>query len=298
MKKKITLLTLCALLYSLSFSVEAQQRGKIPRIGYLGSGSVSSNATYLAAFREKLRDLGYTEAKNIAIEGRYAEGKIQRLPHLASELVRLPADVIVTGGNEAVQAAKNATQSVPIVMAFSGDPVGIGIVSSLAQPGGNVTGLTNLAAELTGKRLELLREIVPNLSKVAVLWNPEGPVSPVALKEAEVAARALRLAIQSLKVEKPADLEGAFRAANKERAGGLILIPGAFTGFNQARIVELATKNRLPAVYQRSDYVRDGGLMSYGPDRLEQFRRAATYVDKILKGAKPVDLPVGAADEV
>jgi putative tryptophan/tyrosine transport system substrate-binding protein len=290
--KKVVCLALCALLLALSFSAEAQQPAKIARIGYLGSGSASSSAAYLLAFREKLRDLGYTEARQIGIEGRYSEGKTERLPQLAGDLVRLPVDVIVTGGNEAVQAAKKTTQSVPIVMAFSGDPVGLGVVSSLAQPGGNVTGLTNLAAELTAKRLELLKEIVPNLTKVAVFWNPEDPISPIGLKEVEVAANALRLTVQLLKVERSADLEAAFKVANKEHAGGLILIPGAVTGSNQARIVHMVTKNRLPAVYQRDDYVKDGGLMSYGPDRLEQFCRAAIYVDKILKGTKPADLPV------
>jgi putative ABC transport system substrate-binding protein len=288
--KRIFCFTLCAPLLALSFS--AQPAAKIARIGYLGSGSASSAAAHLLAFRQKLRDLGYTEGRQIVIEGRYSEGKTDRLPQLAGELVRLPVDVIVTGGNEAVQSAKKTTQSVPIVMAFSGDPVGLGVVSSLAQPGGNVTGLTNLAAELTAKRLELLKEIVPNLTKVAVLWNPEDPISPIGLKEVEVAANALRLTVQLLKVERFADLEAAFRAANNERAGGLILIPGAVTGSDQARIVHLVTKNRLPAVYQRDDYVRDGGLMSYGPDRLDQFRRAAIYVDKILKGVKPGDLPV------
>lgn len=289
---KLLVYTLCAMLFALCFPAEAQQPAKIARIGYLGSGSASSAAAHLLAFRQKLRDLGYTEGKQIVIEGRYSEGKTERLPQLAGELVRLPVDVILTGGNEAVQAAKKITQSVPIVMAFSGDPVGIGVVNSLARPAGNVTGLTNLAAELTAKRLELLKEIVPNLRKVAVLWNPQDPISPIGLKEVEFAANALRLTVQLLKVERSADLEAALRAAKTERAGGLILIPGAVTGSNQARIIHLVTKNRLPAVYQRDDYVRDGGLMSYGPDRLDQFRRAAIYVDKILKGTKTADLPV------
>jgi putative ABC transport system substrate-binding protein len=177
-------------------------------------------------------------------------------------------------------------------MAFSGDPVGIGVVSSLAQPAGNVTGLTNLAAELTAKRLELLKEIVPNLTKVAVLWNPEDPISPIGLKEVEVAANALRLTVQLLKVARSADLEAVLRTAKTERAGGLLLIPGAVTGSNQARIVHLVTKNRLPAVYQRDDYVRDGGLMSYGPSFALDGRDAARLVDKLLRGTKPADIPV------
>jgi putative ABC transport system substrate-binding protein len=250
------------------------------------------NPSRLDAFRQALRNLGYIEGKNIVIEYRYAEGKLDRLPELAAELVRLQVGIIITAGNEPAEAAKNVTQKLPIVMAFSGDAVGLGFVSSLARPGGNITGLTNLALELGGKRLELLKEVVPRINRVATLFDPEGPAPVLAFKEAQAAAQSLGLKLQSMEVRVPTDLDSAFRAAAKERADALMTLPGAFPSFHRKRIVELAAKSRLPGVYPEIHFADVGGLMSYGSDRSEEFRRAAHYVDKILKGANPAELPV------
>ncbi|HEU4341899.1 MAG TPA: ABC transporter substrate-binding protein [Candidatus Binatia bacterium] len=273
---------------------EAQQPRKVAQIGFLMSSASSDprNPSRLDAFRQALRNLGYVEGKNIAIEYRYAEGKLERLPELAAELVRLQVDIIITAGNEPAEAAKNVTQKIPIVMAFSGDAVGLGFVSSLARPGGNMTGLTNLALELSGKRLELLKELVPGINRVATLFNPEGPAPVLAFKEAHAAAQGLGLKLESMEVRVPTDLDTAFRAAVKERADALMTLPGAFPSFHRKRIVDLAAKNRLPAVYPEIHFADVGGLMSYGSDRSEEFRRAAYFVDKILKGAKSSDLPV------
>ena len=230
--------------------------------------------------------------KSITIEYRFADGKLDRLPELAAGLVRLNVNIIVTAGNEAVQAAKTATQSIPIVMAFSGDPVGAGFVASLARPGGNITGLSRINVELSAKRLELLNETVPSAARIAVLYNPEGRVPMLALKEAQAAAQKLGLQIQALEMKAPQDIESAFRSAAKNHAEAIMTLPGGFTGFYRTRIVNLAAKSRLPAMYNNARFVEGGGLMTYASDQREEFRRAGLYVDKILKGAKPADLPV------
>ena len=290
MTSRLLCYALCALLFVSSYPANAQESKNTPQLGFLSAGAAQDER--LTFFREGLRDLGYIEKKNILIEYRFAEGKLERLPELAAGLARLNVNIIVTAGNEAVQAAKNATQTIPIVMAFSGDPVGAGFVASLARPGGNITGLSRLNIELTAKRLELLNEIIPSATRIAVLFNPEGRVPILALKEAEAMARKLGLQIQTLEVQAPEDIESAFRSATKERAGALMVLPGGFTGFHRKRIVNLAGKSRLPAMYSNSRFVHDGGLMSYASDQREEFKRAVFYVDKILTGAKPGDLPV------
>jgi len=246
----------------------------------------------MKTFRERLRDLGYIEGQNITIEFRYSEGKVERLPSLVAEFVRLNCDVIVTQGTEAAQAAKNATKTIPVVMAISADAVRRGIVADLARPGGNITGLTNMGAELYGKRLELLKETVPKLARAAFLWSSTTLGAADIVKETETVARFLRVGLQSLEVKGPDDFEGAFRAATKGRANGLMVAAGGFFAFHRKRIIELAEKNRLPAMYPTVSYVEAGGLMTYGEDRSEMSRRAAEIVDKILKGTKPADIPV------
>lgn len=235
-----------------------------------------------------------SRGQNITFEYRYFEGKVERLPSLATELIRLNCNVIITGGTEAAVTAKNAIKTIPIVMAFSGDAVRLGIVADLARPGGNITGLTSINAELSGKRLELLKEVVPRLSRVAFLWSPGNPNMAYALEETESAARSLRLVIQSLEVKGADEIEGVFQATTRGRAHALMVSGGGFFAFpfHRNRITELATKNRLPGVYPNLQYVDAGGLMTYTEDRMEMSRRAAEYVDKILKGAKPADLPV------
>jgi len=240
-----------------------------------------------------VRELGYVEGQNIAIESRWAEGKYDRLPGLAAELVRLKVDVLVTQAAPAIQAAKEATRTIPIVMAISGDPIGTGFVASLARPGGNITGLSLLATELSGKRLELLKEAIPKLSRVAVIWNSSSPGMAHRFREVQAAARALGVRLQSLEVRgDPSDFEGAFSAATKERPDGLLVVLDPFTTLHRRRIGEFAAGSRLPAVYGSSAFPEAGGLMSYGPNIPDMYRRAAFYVDKILKGAKPADLPV------
>jgi putative ABC transport system substrate-binding protein len=288
MSKKGFCLALCALLLALSFPTEAQQQTKIPRIGYLGSVSSSPR---VATFRQGLRELGYVEGKNIIIEWRHHEGKVDRLPTLAAELVRLKVDIIITAGAPAARAAKEATSTVPIVMTQIGDPVGSGFVASLARPGGNITGLSILAPELSGKRLDLLKEIVPNLSRVAVFGTSTSPDNAQSLKEVELAANALKVQVQYLDIRNPKDFETAFQAATKGRAQGvLMMVLGTFT--RQQEAVGLAVKHRLPVMYTGQASVEAGGLMSYGVNNSDLDRRAATYVDKILKGAKPAELPV------
>jgi putative ABC transport system substrate-binding protein len=291
MSKKFSVLVVAALIFPLVSVAEAQQAGKAPRIGYLLDGSSSSAADRIDTFRDGLRDLGYVEGKNIVIDYRYAEGRFDRFPELAAELVRLKVYVIVAVSTVAARAAKNATRTIPIV-ALSGDPVETGLVASLARPGGNVTGLASLAPELSTKRLELLKEIVSKVSLVAVLWNPNGPAPILAFKETQLAAKRLGLLLQSLEVRGSDDFESAFGGAIRERASALLVISDPLTNTHQRRIVELAAKNRLPAIYPIREFVQAGGLMAYAPDRLEQYRRVAYYVDKILKGAKPADLPV------
>ena len=270
---------------------EAQQPKKVPRIGFLLGGSPSSASPFTEAFRQGLRELGYVEGKNIVIEYRWTEGKTERLPDLAAELVRLKVDVIVVGATTQTAAAKKATNTIPIVMAGVGDPIGAGFIASLSRPGGNVTGVTTLMAELSGKRLELLKEAVPKLFRVAALFSPTG-LGPLQLKEVEVAAKSLGLKVQSLEVQAPEDLEPAFSAMKRERSNGLIALRGAIINFQGRQVVDLAAKNRMPAIYYDKEFVESGGLMAYGPSIADQSRRAAIYVDKILKGAKPADLPV------
>jgi len=291
-RKKIFCLALGAMLSALSFSVEAQQTGKIPRIGYLSSLSASSDSSRNDAFRQGLKELGYVEEKNVAIEYEFAQGKLDRLPDLAGELVRQKVDVIVVGGSTATRAAKNATKLIPIVMINVTDPVVLGFVVSLARPGGNITGLSNLAPELGGKRLELLKEIVPRLSRVAVLGDPNSPAYGPQLNELKLAARALGLRLQPVEVRGPGDLENAFSAMIKAHAGALTGLQQPTIDILRKRIMDLAGKNRLPAMYPNRENVEAGGLISYAADISTMFRRAATYVDKILKGTKPADLPV------
>jgi ABC-type uncharacterized transport system substrate-binding protein len=291
MKKKITVLTLSAMLLALCFPAEAQQPTKIPRIGYLTADSRSAHADVRAeAFREGLRELGYVEGRNIVIEWRNAEGKLDRLPALAAELVRLKVDVIVTGGPTATRPVKEATSTIPIVMTQDSDPVGNGFVASLARPGGNITGLSNLAQEISGKRLELLKEIVPKLSRVAVLGVSTNPGNSQSLRETELAAGALGVQIQYLDIRDSKDIDAALRTASKGRADAVLVLN--FPGNISRGIPDLAVKNRLPAIYYNSTIVDGGGLMSYGASINDLDRRAATYVDKILKGTKPADLPV------
>ncbi len=271
---------------------DAQQPKKVARICYLAGSNASTSAILVKPFRERLREIGYVEGRNLTIEFRYAEGKDEHLPELAAELVRLNCDVIVTAGGAATRAAKNATKTIPVVMAFSADAVRRGIVADLAHPGGNITGLTGMGAEMYGKRLELLKETVPKLARVAFLWSPTMLTAADILKETEAVARFLRVGIQSLEVKGADDIEGAFRAATKGRANGLMLPSSGFFAFHQKRIMDLAEKNRLPATYPSVVFVEAGGLMFYGEDRSEMFRRATEMVDKILKGTKPADIPV------
>jgi putative ABC transport system substrate-binding protein len=271
----------------------AQQPTKVPRIGYLAGPSLSANAARIEAFRQGLRELGYVEGKNIVIDWRSAEGKLDRIPALADELVRLKVDVIVTDGPAPTRAAKEATSTIPIVMAQDSDPVANGFVASLARPGGNITGLSTLRPELSGKQLELLKEIVPKLSRVAVLGTSTQQGNAQVLKEIELTAGALKVKLQYLDVLDPKDIETAFRAAGKGRAEAvLMLVAARVAAAHRTEIVELAVKNRLPVIYGGRAFVEAGGLVSYGVNINDLARRAATYVDKILKGAKPADLPV------
>jgi putative ABC transport system substrate-binding protein len=273
--------------------VETQQTKRIPRIGFLSSVSPMQFAHLKDAFLHGLRELGYVEGNNIVIEWRWAEGQIEQLPKLAAELVRLKVDIIVAVTNPGIEAVKRATQTIPIVISIGSDPVGAGFVASLARPGGNITGLSAYSAELNGKRLEILKETVPTLSRVALLISPSVPGNAIDLKETELAARSLRLRIQTLEVRGSTDLGHVFKSMTKERAEALVVFPGQPTLFsNRKQLVELAEKNRLAAMYPLADYVDAGGLMSYGVSNVDLFRRAATFVDKILKGAKPADLPV------
>ena len=274
---------------------QAQQLTKVPRIGFLGATSPSTISDRVEAFRQGLRELGYVEGKNIVVEYRWAEGKIERLPDLATELVRLKVDVIVTAGPPAARAAKEATVAIPIVMMQVGDPVGSGFVASLARPGGNITGLSSLAPELSGKRLELLKEIVPKLSRVAVFGTSTSPDNAPSLREVELAAKAFGVTLQYLDIRDatdPKDIETAFRAASKGRAEAVLVLQSAVLNSHRKQIVDLAIKSRLPAIYYAAEWVEDGGLMSYGVSVNDLYRRAATYVDKILKRANPGELPV------
>jgi putative ABC transport system substrate-binding protein len=286
MKAKILLYALPALILTTIHLAEAQQAEKVFRIGYLGS----SGSGPPQAFRQGLRDLGYVEGKNVVIEFRTRRGK-SGWSELADELVGLKVDVIVAGGAGAVTAAKNASATTPIVMEQVNDPIALGLVASLAHPGGNITGISNLSPELSGKRLELLKEVIPKVHRVAVLALSTGAMQ-TSIKETEAAAQSLRLQLQLLKVKAPDEIENAFDAAKKQRADALVQIEAVFFEPHQQRIIDLAAKNRLPAMYNRRDNVEIGGLMSYGADREDMNRRVAAIVDKILKGRKPAELPV------
>jgi putative tryptophan/tyrosine transport system substrate-binding protein len=289
MKNKITVLTLCAMLLALGVSAQAQQSTKVRRIGVLRADSPPNLSA--ETFQQAMRDLGYVEGKNIFIEYRYAEGKVDRLPALAEELVRLNVDVIWALG-PAVSHAKNATKTIPIVITHVGDPVGSGLVASLAHPGGNITGLSGLAPELGGKRLELLKEVILRLSRVAVFGNPTTPANAQSLREMERTAGELGVKLQYLEVQSPKEIEPALLAASKGRAQAVLINRTPVSAVHYARIAELAIKNRLPTMYADREFVEAGGLMSYGADYIFMYRRVAVYVDKILKGTKPADLPV------
>jgi putative ABC transport system substrate-binding protein len=291
MRKKITRRAFCSMLLALPVAARAQQATKIPRIGFLGATTLPATSARIEAFRHGLRELGYIEGKNIVIEYRWAEGKIERLPDLAAELVRLKVDVIVTSSAAPTRAAKEATSTIPIVMANDNDPVGIGHVASLARPGGNVTGVSTYAPEISGKQLELLKEVVPKLSRVAVLGTSTNSGYAQVLREIELAAKAFGVKIQNLDVLDPKDLETRFREASKGRADAVIVLASPVVS-QRTQFAELAVKNRLPAIYPQSEYMEAGGLMYYGANTADLFRRAATYVDKILKGRTPADLPV------
>ncbi len=270
---------------------KAQQAGRVYRIGYLSSRSSDREKGYLPAFQEGLRELGYVEGKNIVIDYRWVHGKRERLPALAKELIHHKVELIVTGGGAAARAAQRASKTIPIVMAEATSPVAMGLVQSLARPGGNITGLSLRPPEVFGKMLELLKETVPNLSRVAVLWNPKGPASKLGWNAIQSPARKLGVHLHSMEVRSPDDLDKAFQAATKANADGLVNTPGAVRG-SRKRIFDLAAKSRLPAIYTSASWARHGGLMGYGASLAHLYRRAATYVDKILKGAKPADLPV------
>ena len=293
MDRRDTVLALLAL-GAAPLAAEAQQAAKVARIGHL-SPNLAASPHLRDAFLQGLRDLGYVEGRNLVIEYRDAEGKYDRFPALAAELVALKVDVLVAANSLAALAAKQATRTLPIVFAFAVDPVTDGLVISLARPGGNVTGLSTLLAELVGKRLELLKQAVPGVSRVAVLWQPGAQgerTEKDMLKEADVAARVVGVRLQIVEVRGPADFDRAFSDMTRARAGALTVLGSSMFVSERRRLVDLAAKNRLPAVYPQTEYVDVGGLMAYGPNAADMFRRAATYVDKILKGAKPGDLPV------
>jgi putative ABC transport system substrate-binding protein len=273
-------------------AVEAETPAKMALIGLLSPFSTSDSAAWHQAFRLGLHDLGWVEGKNLRIEYRYASGSDDRLPALIADLIRLKVDVIVTSVTLDAVAAKKATSTIPIVMAAVGDPVVTGIVPSIRRPGGNITGLSQRNPELMGKRLELLRQAVPMLSQVAVLWNPEDPINVSSWKEIQVAAREQRIQLHSLEVRTPSDFAKAFEDAGRARAGALVIMPSPVFVTNMRRLADLAAIRRLPSIFHLREFVNAGGLMAYGPDRADLFRRAAGYVDKILKGAKAGDLPI------
>jgi putative ABC transport system substrate-binding protein len=295
MHNKITRRAFCSMLLALPFPARAQQPKKVPRLAYLSSQDPASESTRAEGIRLALRERGYIEGQNIATEYRYTEGKTDRLPELAAELVRLKVDIIlVAGGTIWVQAAKNATKTIPIVMVGAGsDPVEAGLIESLARPGGNVTGITNLTGELGGKRLELLKEAVTKVARVAVLYNPATPLNVLEVKEVlPVAARALKLTLQPWEVRVAEDFERVFAALNKQRPDGLYVSGGPLINNSHKRIADFALKSRLPSMYAIREAVDAGELMYYGADTAESYRRVAYYVDRILKGTKPADLPV------
>ncbi len=296
MKNKITVLTLFAMLFALCVSAHAQQQGKIFRIGYVDSSTASDSTVRLEAFLREMRKLGWIEGKNIAIEYRYAEGKRDRFPELAAELVRLKVDLIVVEGTGLALAAKSATTTIPIVVTTVGDPVGAGLVASLARPGGNVTGLASLSPELNTKRIEILKDAVSKLTRVGLISSALGIAAELQLKELRPAALALKLKLEVIDAQPDRKgLESAFQTAKQKQVNAIMIQSTRPFSAERKRIVELAGKYRLPAIYAQKEYVDEGGLMSYGTDYIDLYRRAAVYVDKILKGAKPADLPVQQA---
>lgn len=285
-------IALALLILTAPLSVTAQQQARVPRIGLLSPFSPSDAAPWHEAFRRGLRNHDWVEGKSISIEYRYAEGRIDRLPDLAAELVRLKVDIIVTSVTPDALAAKKATVTIPIVMAAAGDVTATGLVEGLARPGGNVTGLSQMNPELAVKRLELLKEIVPQLSRVAVLWNPEDRISTITWEGLHVPARGMGIQLHSLEARSANDFGKAFQEATKNRAGALAIMPNPVFVTNLRRLADPAAKNRLPSIFHVTDFVKVGGLVAYGPNRSDMFLRAATYVDKILRGTKPADLPI------
>jgi putative ABC transport system substrate-binding protein len=290
MKKKLTGLPLCAMLFALCISAEAQPR-KVPRVGYLGGGSAELEKVWLGAFLQGLRELGYFEGKNIVVERRYASGRYEQLPELAAELIRLKVDVILAASTPVALDTKKVTSTIPIVMVVA-DPIGTGLVSSLAKPGGNLTGLSDFHGDLITKRLELLKEVIPSASRIAVLLNPTNPTCLLQMKDLAAVAPALSLTLFSLEAKASDDIAPSFSNMGKQRAGALLVCGDRMFSTHRRQIFELTTKQRLPAIYSTKEYTDAGGLMSYGANFPDLYRRAATYVDKILKGTKPAELPV------
>ena len=291
--KRFALLALTLGVLAAPLVADAQQTRKVYRIGFLAAGGGPAAVPLREAFRQGLREVGWVEGQNIVIEYRFAEGRFDRLPDLAAELVRLKVDIIVTGATPAAAAAKNATETIPIVMVSVGDPVGLGLIASLARPGGNATGLAySVGLEIFGKGLQLLKETVPKVSRVAVLWNPGNPGHALAIRDVKGAAQSLGVQLQLLEARGPNDFDGAFAAMAQERVGALLVVAESMFFLHRTRLADLAARSRLPAAYGSREIVEAGGLMSYGPSAPDLYRRAATFVDKILKGAKPADLPV------
>jgi putative ABC transport system substrate-binding protein len=285
--------TAAGALLVMAFPANAQPAKKVPRIGVLHTAPAASVSPYVeASFTQGLRELGYVEGQNIVVERRFGEAKPERLAEVAAELVRLKVDVIVTTSDAAIAAVKRQTQTIPIVMVISTDPVGTGFIASLARPGGNVTGLSTMSPELNAKRLEFLREAVPGLSRVAIMWNPDVRGNLLEYKETAEAARSLHLQLQSVEVSQADDIERAISVLKGERAEALIVVQSSLTFTNRGQIASLAQKHRLPSMFGRQEFTEAGGLIAYGPNVVELWRRAATYVDKILKGAKPGELPI------
>jgi putative ABC transport system substrate-binding protein len=286
----VLMLTLTLTVSVALLTSEAQPAGKVPRVGVIVE--TSANAVHVTAFGQGLDELGYIEGQNIVVEYRYAHGLLDRVPQLAAELIGLDVDVLVVGGTVSAQSAKAVTRTVPVVFTLAGDPVGSGLVASLARPGGNATGLSNVVSELSGKQLELLKAAAPRVSRVTVLYNPVNPVHRPVLDGAREAARALALELQFLEVRQPNQLASAFSALTAWRAGALLAMSDPVIGSELAQLAKLAAQNRLPAIYSRRGFAEAGGLLAYGPSFSDNYRRAAGYVDKILKGARPADLPV------
>jgi putative ABC transport system substrate-binding protein len=286
------IVTVTLMIFAAAFTAVAQQPKKVSRIGFLATVSPATISDRVDAFRQGLRELGYVEGKNIMIEWRYAEGKADQLPGLATELVRLTVDLIVSAAPIPTRSAKQATSTIPIVMAFDDDPVGSGFVASLARPGGNITGLSTLSPEISGKQLELLKEIAPKLSRVGVLGDVTRPGVPQALREINLAAGTFGMRVQYLDVPTSNDIETVFRAASRERAEAVLVLVGPVLMSHRTQVTDLAAKNRIPAIYERAEFTDAGGLMFYGASISDMFHRAATYVDKILKGTTPAELPV------